>query len=334
MKFLRHIGEYPLFWLILFAYRLIKVLPGGSDRVFARLLAGILYPVPAFGGLAKTNLRIAFPDWEEDRIRKTARASLYNVCRNLFEFIWLDGDAERLRQRYVGQPDIVADFQARLNRGERLILITPHLGSWEASGQMAPFFAGVDMAAIAKPVRNRKLNELLNKRNREKMRGLRIIFTKGAVRSAMRALRGGVSLGTLIDQNTRVRDGGAFIDFFGLKCASSLAPCMLKRWCDAHAIPATIVFGACVRLEDDKIHPFVEYLPRPFSEYPDDTAVLQEIIAVSERYVRKYPEQYLWFYHRFRYIPADAPEELAAKYPPYAERVKPKFYRRARGGEK
>ena len=60
--------------------------------------------------------------------------------------------------------------------------------------------------------------------NREKVRGLEIIFSSGAIRAATKALRDGRGVGTLIDQNTRVRDGGSFVNFFGLPVSSSTAP--------------------------------------------------------------------------------------------------------------
>ena len=60
--------------------------------------------------------------------------------------------------------------------------------------------------------------------NREKAHGLRIIFSRGAAREAIHQMKQGRLLGTLIDQNTRVRDGGEFLDFFGLPVPSSVSP--------------------------------------------------------------------------------------------------------------
>ena len=60
------------------------------------------------------------------------------------------------------------------------------------------------MAAIAKVTRNPYLNNLLNKKCRE-IQGLRVIFSKGAVKETIKALHEGLTIGTLIDQNTRIR---------------------------------------------------------------------------------------------------------------------------------
>ena len=194
---------------------------------------------------------------------------------------------------------------------------------------MPPFYAGMKMAAIAKPVRNPYLNKLLNSGGREKTHGLEVIFSKGAMRAALHALKQGKGLGTLIDQNTRVRDGGVFVDFFGVPVPSSTAPATLKRYCDAHGIPTVIIYGTSLRLADGRNTAHIEDLSKPFSEYADDREVLQELMQISEKYIRMYPDQYLWFYKRFQYIAPDCPEEIRKRYPEYAVIPRPEFFRKA-----
>ena len=55
---------------------------------------------------------------------------------------------------------------------------------------------------------------------------------------------------------------------------------------------------------------------------------LRPLIGISESYIRRYPDQYLWFYRRFQNIEPDCPEELKKRYPYYAKVVGPHFYRR------
>ena len=105
---------------------------------------------------------------------------------------------------------------------------------------------------------------------------------------------------------------------------------MLKRYCDVRGIPAAIIYGSSLRFPDGRIHSFCEELPRPFEEYPDDRAVIQEVMKMSESFIRKYPEQYLWLYKRFQNIPPDCPEELRKRYPYYAKVPSPNFFRKLR----
>ena len=57
-------------------------------------------------------------------------------------------------------------------------------------------------------------------------------------------------------------------------------------------------------------------------------------MKMTENLIRMAPEQYLWLYKRFQYIPQDASEELKRKYPSYARVVKPSFFSRVQSARK
>ena len=327
-RFLQDIRYRLEYVLVFLPYFLIRCLPLCCIRKLACVLGYFIWLLPSARGIVLANLRTAFPDMEEKERFRTARKSFFHMMWNLLEFFWIHGDPRRIERCYYLPEDITQRLKNHVAAQERIIFVNPHLGSWEASGIMAPYYAGVDMVAIAKPMQNPYLNKLLNSGSRERTHGLEIIFSKGAVRAALSALRGGRGVGTLIDQNTRVRDGGEFVDFFGVPVASSTAPAMLKRYCDAHDIPAVIVYGTCVRLADGRNTAHSEYLSKPFDSYADDREVLQELMQISEKYIRRFPEQYLWFYKRFQYIPPETPEEIQKKYPPYARIPSPSFFRK------
>ncbi len=323
---LRYRLEYTA---VLIPYHLIRVLPLPVVRAGAKLLGRAFHLVPGAARLIRANIRSAMPELPPPEVARIEKASLVHLAWNMLEFIWLSGRPDRIRRCYHLPEPIAEELRGCVARKERIIFVNPHLGSWEASGVMAPFYAGVDMVAIAKPVRNPYLNRLLNRGNREQVTGLEIIFSRGAIRASLKALREGRGVGTLIDQNTRVRDGGVFVNFFGLPVPSSTAPAGLKRYCDAHGIPAVIIYGTSVRHPDGRVVAHSRRLSRPFGEYADDAEVLQELMEISEEYIRRYPEQYLWWYHRFQYIPPDCPPELRSRYPFYAAVARPAFFRKS-----
>ncbi len=322
-KKIRYIIEYAA---IALPYLLLRLSPWCMVRSAAKASAFVVWQLRPFRKLILANIRSAMPELAEKEVIRIGRESCYHLLLNLFEFIWLTGKKERIESHYVLPEDVTAKLKDHMAKGERIIFVNPHLGSWEASGLMAPYYAGVNMAAIAKPVRNPYLNKLLNSGNREKEHGLKIIFTKGAVRAATKALRDGTSIGTLIDQNTRARSGGIFVNFFGIPVTSSKSPAGLMRYCTAHNIPAVIIYGSSLRMSDGRVQAFAQDLSKPFSEYSDDTELIQELMDISESYIRRYPEQYLWLYKRFQYIPTDTPQEVRERYPYYATAVRPSFF--------
>ncbi len=325
MKFwlkIRYLIEYTS---LLIPYHLIRILPYPTIRAFGIVGGDIMNLIPSIRKVVRSNIQVALPELSNQEVARIGRASLRNLVLNLAEFVWLDGKPDRIRRCYFLPPDITEQLEGHIKRGERIIFVNPHLGSWEASGVMAPFYAGVSMAAIARPIRNKYINRLFNHDNREKITGLKIIFSKGAIRASIATLKAGHSIGTLIDQNTKASKGGTFVNFFNLPVSSSPAPAKLKRYCDAHDIPAVIIYGTSVRHEDGKIHAHSAYLAKPFQEYQSDEEVLQELMKLSEKFIRQYPEQYLWFYRRFQYIPPWASDDLKSKYPFYAHVVNKHF---------
>ena len=327
---MKNLYRFPIYLCALCGIGLIRILPYGALKVLARLAALLMRPIRPAVKLVRANIRTAMPELPEREVRRICGESFFHLFYNMLEFVWLAGNPERIRRCYHVRPEIRDKALKFVAEGTRIIFVNPHLGSWEASGIMVPVYGNTKMAAVAKPVSNPYLNRLLNSGSREKVHGLHIIFSRGAARTAIKLLREGWNIGMLIDQNTRVRDGGEFIDFFGVPAASSLAPAVLKRYCDAHDIPTVLLYGTSIRLADGRIHAAIEELPRPFESYADDRAVIQEIMNISERHIRQNPEQYLWLYKRFQHIPPDAPAELRKRYPYYARVPDAKFFRKLR----
>lgn len=192
---------------ILIPYRLIRILPYPVVRGLGLLIGNAMNLVPMIRKVVRANIHAAMPELPAGKVAEIGRESLRNLAFNMLEFIWLDGKPERIRRCYVLPPDVTERLKGHVERNERIIFVNPHLGSWEASGVMAPFYAGVKMVAIARPIRNYYINRLFNQGNREKVPGLEIIFSEGAVRAAIKALKSGRGVGTLIDQNTKGRYG-------------------------------------------------------------------------------------------------------------------------------
>ena len=159
--------------------------------------------------------------------------------------------------------------------------------------------------------RNEKLNTLIE--NARQHNGLVIIPRKGAGRKVIGALREGYSVGFLPDQNLSPADGGVFLDFFGLPAPSSTLPALL-----AQRLHLPVVVGASVRNADGKFEFHFIQLPKTADEYPDSESLAQALLKANETLIRQFPEQYLWTYHRWRYIPSNATDDFAKRFPFYA----------------
>ncbi len=152
-------------------------------------------------------------------------------------------------------------------------------------------FRGYDVAAVARPLDNPKLDHYVNQIRHTK--NLRIIPRKKALKESIRLLRKNGVLGLVMDQNQA--RGGAFIPFFNKSASTATGAHYLNR-----KTGAPVFFGWDLRRPDGKheVH-FSREIP-----FSDDlyTNILQ-INRFLENLIKKRPELYFWMHPRWKKRP-------------------------------
>jgi len=282
----------------------------GALKRIARLLSPLVRTVrPSARKLVLANLRTAFPDWPADRLEQTCRQSVENAILTALEVLWMLKRPEELAENVDTECEGGQELITAGQSGRGFIMLTPHLGNWEMAGQ-AVADKGVELYAVAHRIRNPWLDRIMARARAS--HGMQVIWEHGAARGIIKVLRAGKPVAVLMDQNTRVHEGGIFADFFGLPVSVTRGPAALARKLDVD-----VLFGACVRGEG-RPRMVTDRLPKPVSEYASDAELTQAMLNVNERYIRRFPEQYVWLYRRWRYIPTTAPPEIRERYPYYA----------------
>ncbi len=276
--------------------------------------AGWLVPRfrPGTHRLVLENLGLAFPERGAEERERIARESYRNLALNALVSLRL----VRKPLAAVENIDISAlDHSPALARnradGTPALVVMSHLGNWELLG-LAVSRHGVPVSAIAHPIANKAIEERVL-RTRQVF-GLQVVSSAGGVDGLRQAARAGRVLAIIMDQKTHIGRGGAFAEFFGLPVPMTRAPSVLAR-----RLKLPIIAAACVR-EDGTYRLVLEDITGDASQYARDEELLQKLAAANERLIRAYPEQYVWTYRRWRYIPDWADESLAARFPSYARR--------------
>lgn len=317
VKFCRFYIEYIFVYLM---YRLVKILPYSVLIFLGRISGYAMMLLPSIRKPSIANVKIMFPEKSKSECKKIARKGNGSIVLSLLEFVWFSNNQKRI-DKYVSLTDEMIELcQLSKKDGESIIFVTPHIGSWEISGISMGAIAGIRFAVVAKNLHNPFLHTLMLKLRTEGTENL-VISSDGAVKGMMKALKKDYAMATLIDQNTRVREGGIFIDYCGLSVPCSRAPAMFGR-----KLNSTISVGVSIRQPDGKHITFAYPLSKAAKDYSSDQELIQELTSISEDIIRKHPEQYLWFYKRFQYIPQEADQELIDKYPYYSTVANPRFY--------
>ena len=190
-----------------------------------------------------------------------------------------------------------------LAAGRGLVLLTPHLGSFEMAAQAYAerFGARHPITVLYRPARQPWLRAL-----QATARGRPGLLTAAAdlsgVRQLLRALRQGQAVGLLPDQ-VPPHGQGVWAPFFGRPAYTMTLAARL-----AQQTGAAVGLAWCERLPRGAgyvLH--FEDLPEPLPPAAaGEEAAAAAVNRAMESRVRRAPEQYLWGYHRFK-SPRGAP---------------------------
>ena len=216
--------------------------------------------------------------------------------------------------------EILSDATAK-QKG--VVLITAHLGNYELAAQAVPCLLGMQMSAVAKKMRNVRLNRLIH--NIRTRFGNRVIYKKGALPEMMHTLRQGEIVAILLDISRRF--DGVDVNFFGRRATATPAAALLALRRKSPVIPAFCHRNPTGELIV-QIEPPVEI--RRTKDLRSDLKFNTQLITDRvERAVRKYPEQWNWLLKRWKeYYPGLYPESKKR-----LERIKKKEKKRRQSGQ-
>lgn len=238
----------PLEWLgIGLGILILSSLPHNMLLGVCDFLSAVMYK---FDGRGKRrslqNLRIAFgvipPESDyigggieynpTKREEKIIRRSYRNMARTVGHAFWTCRNARR-RVEAVGE--MCESGKLFLQAVKPAVTVSGHIGCWEILSQLA-FLEGHRMMSVAKDIGSKGMTSLLMKARTSI--GQEIVHAEGAFRPLMEGLKNGKSLGLLVDQSVRPKNGGMWIRFFGRPLPVSAAPAFFAAKCKAPIVVA------------------------------------------------------------------------------------------------
>jgi len=295
-----------------FAMITVPFLPRRLILTLARMAGAIgFYCVPRQRRLTMANLDVAFGEsksaYEKKRI---ALKAFQNMALVFIDFFWFARRTLERVAKYVSLDQSVADYFPPAPA----LIVTAHFGNWEVMGRSV-IASGRPHFAVAAPSSNPKVDMLLDA---FRMSGnAKMIAMKGALRKIVDALRHGKSVALLLDQNTKPKDGGIFVDFFGLPVPMSASVAMLAERLN---IPITPTF--CHAQPNGHYIVYSRPLIRTVSAMSGGPGsvlrLTQKIAAVFQKEIEESPEQWMWMYKRWKHI---ASGRSNAEYPYYAKHL-------------
>jgi len=282
-------------------WSLLRVL-GGLPRPLAGKLAAALgrllyWSTPKFRRIADQNLRMALPELSASERIALVRGVYRSLGRLLSEcarFPKLTPENIRDVVTYNG----LEHYQAAVERGRGVLFLTAHLGPWEL-GAFAHALYGHPIQILYRPLDNPRLDRLVNRYRT--LSGNKLINKRDSARGILAALAKNETVGILADQNTSLEEG-VFVNFFGKTASTTAGIARVALHTGAAVVPAFCVWEEALRRYVIHFEPALEFAATSDREQ-DIRAATQQMASVVEKYIRRYPDQWLWIHRRWKTRP-------------------------------
>jgi Lauroyl/myristoyl acyltransferase len=288
----------PFEWIgIGIGYAAFAFLPRRAMLAVCDFAAGVMHFFDRRGrALALSNLRVVYGR-DIPGAEKIVRRSYSSMARSVGYAFWTCRNA---KARAAAAGEMSEEGKSFLAANRPAVTVSAHLGCWEILSQLA-FLEGHRMMSVAKDIGTSGMTRLLMKA-RESI-GQEIVHADGAFRSLMQGLKNGKSLGLLVDQVVKPREGGIWVRFFGRPMPVSAAPAFF-----AAKGKAPVIIAWSRPLKDGRWR--CEIISSYSSEDARDIwGFTQKCIHDLECVIRRHPSCWVLNYRYFRKTPNA--EELA-----------------------
>jgi KDO2-lipid IV(A) lauroyltransferase len=231
----------------------------------------------------RRNLTLAFPEKSAGEIEALIREIWGNFGAVLAEYPHLRAYAEAGESQRL---EIVSNSPVLPHTGKAAVFVTAHLANWEIS-LAAAIRLGIPVSVLYTPLHNPWLDRMLY-RARATM-GLGLLPRDGGIRTLVRELVSGKSIGLLVDQRV---DSGEPVPFFGLDMNTSTTPARLALRYHCDLIPMRVQ-----RLADARFR--VSFAPpvTPTSGITDEHEKIldmtRQLNGLFETWIREQPGEWL-----------------------------------------
>jgi KDO2-lipid IV(A) lauroyltransferase len=249
-----------------------------------------------FRRVALQNLNSAFGSTKtKAEINLIARACFISMAKSVLELVTIIGKSpEFMKRRY----ELVnkEHLDKALAKGKGVILVSAHFGNFICM-IVRLTCEGYKAGAIMRPLKDERFERFLSgERDRFKIHTIKSIPRKGCVTETIRSLRNNEAIFLPLDQNFGT--GGVFVDFFGRKAATATGPVVLAQRTGAAIVPCFIIRqkNNCHRIVIEPELP----LAHGTTEQDSIRINIQNLTAIIESYIRRYPAEWTWIHRRWK----------------------------------
>ena len=285
MKKINHIIQFIIIQIFFTIFRIIGY---RASSKLGFLIGRYLGPIFRSKSLIIQNLQKAKID-KKNNFEKIATIVLGNYGRIFAEYVHLKNFKNDKLKDYFSIEGLEYLKNIKKNR-EKVVFISGHFNNFELMAMQIEK-AGVNCAAIYRPLNNPYLNSIMEKIRIRDICKNQIKKGRAGSREMIRFLSKGTSIALMIDQ--RVREGEK-INFFGSPVATTTIPAQLIKKYGCSVVP--------IYIERKKSHYFKMYVSKPIqiSRSKSISEITKYLNNILEKMILKNIDQWIWTHDRWK----------------------------------
>jgi len=251
--------------------------------------------------VGRQNLKLAYPEMTAEEQDRVLRGVYKHLGWQMAEFCQMrkyTPENTRGFLRYEG----LENYLAAKDEGKGVLVLTGHLGAWELSSFYHSLM-GHPMSMVIRRLDNPGVDRLVNEIRC--MHGNKVLHKDDFARGLLASMRRGETVGILMDTNMTPPQG-VFVDFFGHEACTAAGMARVALKTGAAVLPGFVLWEPA---EKKYVLHFGKRIELVDTGDADADMVTNTAIfaKVTEEYIRRYPDQWLWVHRRWKTRPAGEP---------------------------
>ena len=295
------------YYIVLLISKISCLLPWSLCRRLGSLIAQILWPlVPERRKkMSRENIMrcLKVDEAEAERISKASAVQFGSILFEVLRFPVLK-NTMKSHVKIEGLHYLTDYINSADRGGKGAVIATCHSDNWELMGGAFAQY-GISLVGVAKKQKSSGMDKFINEYRT--LIGMHITYKTG-VREMYQMLAEGWFIGLIMDQDTNRHDG-VIVKFFNEPTNYMPGAASMSRFKD---VP---VFPAFMHRNEDGTHTLIVqppiYVNKTKDKREDIRKTTQQLAALIEEHIRKYPEQWFWLHDRWKSMREEfTPEEV------------------------
>ena len=295
-------GENLEYGIVIAVASCLGRMPRGVARVLSGCIAfGVYWCLGRLRRVGMRNLELALPELSCETRTGILRRVYVHLGWQLVEFCRMTRYTPENTRGWIRTEGLEHYLEAQA-RGKGVLVLTGHLGAWELSSFYHSLM-GHPMGMLIRRLDNRRLDEYVNRIR--SMHGNFILSKDDFGRGLLTAMRTDATVGMLIDTNM-TPPRGEFVKFFGTDACTGTGLAHVARNTGATVLPGFMLWEPGEGKYVLHFGPEIE-IPHTADRGADILEGTRRCTAELERWIRRYPDQWLWIHRRWKTRPAGEP---------------------------